>query len=127
MTKSITSYICIFTISVLSLTSFSYADVPTSQKPEVDHLIQFVATTECMFERNGKKYDGERASKHIKRKYKHFRDEITTTEEFIEYSATKSTVSGKSYLVYCAQDDPIESSAWLLEDLAQYRELRSSS
>ncbi len=127
MRKFTTIYICIVVISAVFQTHSTYADVPESQKPEVEHLLQFVETTDCMFERNGKKYDGERASKHIKRKYEHFRDQITTTEEFIEYSATKSTVSGKSYLVYCAQNDPIESSVWLLEELAQYRELRSSS
>ncbi len=127
MTKLITCHICIFTISAISLTSFTYADVPPSQKPEVKHLLQFVETTDCIFERNGKKYDGEKASKHIKRKYKYFRDEITTTEEFIEYCATKSTVSGKSYLVYCDDTGPIESSVWLLQELAEYREQRSST
>lgn len=124
-----TKTIAIYTFILLSLLAFqvdhSFADIPQSQIPEVEHLLEFVETTECSFERNGKKYGGEKASKHIKRKYKHFRDEITTTEEFIEYSATFSTRSGKPYLVYCSDNDPIESSVWLLEELAQFREQSS--
>lgn len=122
MTKSIAIYTFIL---VPFLFAQSYADVPASQKPEVEHLLEFVETTDCEFERNGKKYDGERASKHIKRKYKYFRDEITSTEEFIEYSATISTRSGKPYLVYCSTNDPVESSSWLLEELAQFRQSSS--
>lgn len=121
-----TKTIAIFTFIATSFTALvSNADVPESQKPEVEHLLEFVETTDCEFERNGKKYSGGRASKHIKRKYKHFRDEISSTEEFIEYSATFSTRSGKSYLVYCAEDDPIKSSVWLLEELGQFREQNS--
>ena len=125
MTKTIAVYTFIF-VSVFFLQfSQSYADVPAEQKPEVEHLLEFVETTDCEFERNGKKYNGERASRHIKRKYKHFRDEISSTEEFIEYSATFSTRSGKSYLVYCSEDAPVKSSTWLLEELGQFREQNS--
>ncbi len=122
MTKFTSIFIFIFA-SFLALKAIdSFADVSESQKPEVEHLLEFVETTECSFERNKKKYDGEKASEHIKRKYKHFRGQITTTEEFIEYSGTKSTMSGKFYLVYCGDNDPIKSSVWLLEELTQFRE-----
>ncbi|MCK5392639.1 MAG: DUF5329 family protein [Deltaproteobacteria bacterium] len=47
---------------------------------------------------------------------------MTTTEEFVEYSGTKSTMSSKFYLVYCGDNDPIKSSVWLLEELNKFRE-----
>ena len=122
MTKFIAIYTFIFVCVITLETNNTLADVSESQKPEVEHLLEFVETTDCTFERNGKQYNGGRAAKHIKRKYKHFRDEITTTEEFIEYSGTRSTRSGMPYLVYCSDSDPIESSVWLLEELTQYRE-----
>jgi len=122
MTKFIAIYTFVFASCLALQTIDSYADVPESQKPEVLHLLEFVQTTECTFERNGKKYDGDEASKHIKRKYKHFKGQITTTEEFVEYSGTKSTMSGNFYLVYCGDNDPIKSSVWLLEELNQFRE-----
>ena len=122
MAKFISFYILIFASFLALGTNKLLADVPESQKPEVRHLLEFVETTGCTFERNGKKYNGERASKHIERKYNHFRDKITATEEFIEYSGTKSTISGEFYLVYCEDNDPIKSRDWLLEELARFRE-----
>lgn len=98
-----------------------FADVPESQRREVLHLLDFVISTDCSFERNGSKHSGEEAYKHIKRKYEHFKNKITSTEEFVEYSATKSTVSGKEYLVYCETDAPVTSKDWLLDELGTYR------
>jgi Family of unknown function (DUF5329) len=108
---------------ILSLCALSaLADVPESQKHEVEHLLEFVESTKCTFERNGRMHSGEEASKHINRKYKHYRDQITSTEEFIEYAATKSSMSGKDYLVYCETDTPVKSKDWLLEELRNYRQ-----
>ena len=121
MTKLIVIPIIIFAAYLYAEPPVSFADVSKFQKPEVEHLLEFVETSDCIFERNGKKYEGKDAYKHINRKYKYFRDEITTTEEFIEYSGTKSTRSGKDYLIYCDNNEPIKSSVWLLEELAVYR------
>lgn len=121
MTKYIGTQLFIFTFVVIG-THFAYSDVSDSQKPEVEHLLLFVETSDCVFERNGKKHDAQDAYKHIKRKYKFFRGEITTTEEFIEYSATKSTRSGQDYLIYCDDNEPIKSSEWLLEELNNFRD-----
>jgi len=120
MTKYIVIQI-LFLSLLISGSDFAHSDVPDSQKPEVQHLLEFVETSDCTFERNGKKYNGADAVNHIKRKYKYFRNKITTTEEFIEYSGTKSTMSGKPYLIYCYNKAPMESSVWLLEELARYR------
>lgn len=100
----------------------SFADVAESQRREVLHLLEFVVSTDCIFERNGRKHTGEEAYKHIKRKYDHFKSKISSTEEFIEYSATKSTVSGKEYFVYCENYAPVTSKDWLLEELGKYRQ-----
>ncbi len=121
MIKFISIFIFIAVLFLSTDTRPCAADVSGSQKPEVEHLLKFVETSDCIFERNGKKYDGKDAYKHINRKYKYFRDEITTTEEFVEYSGTKSTRSGKDYLIYCDDNEPIKSSVWLLEELTRYR------
>ena len=121
MIKFISIFIFIAVLFLSTDTRPAAADVLESQEPEVEHLLEFVETSDCTFERNGKKYDGKDAYKHINRKYKYFRDEITTTEEFIEYSGTKSTRSGKNYLIYCDDNEPIKSSVWLIEELTRYR------
>ena len=121
MTKYIGIQILFLTLMITG-TNFAYSDVPESQKPEVQHLLEFIETSDCIFERNGKKYDAADAADHIKKKYRYFRNKISTTEEFIEYSGTKSTMSGKPYLIYCGDKDPITSQTWLLEELSVYRQ-----
>jgi hypothetical protein len=71
--------------------------------------------------RNGGAHDGAEAAKHVQRKYKHFRDDISSTEEFIELSATKSTMSSKPYEVHCPGEPPRKSADWLLDELEAYR------
>jgi hypothetical protein len=122
MTKFAAIFILIFALYLSLETIPCFADVTESQKPEVEHLLEFVESSNCLFERNGSQHDGKEAAKHIKMKYKHFRDQITTTEELVEYSGTKSTISGKNYLIYCGKNEPLESSVWLLEELTLFRE-----
>ena len=101
----------------------SLADVPESQALEIDYLISYLQSSDCQMIRNGKAYSGEDGAKHVRRKYDHFRDKISSTEEFIGYAATKSTMSGSLYEVQCPGEAPVPSSAWLLEELEIYRVL----
>ena len=94
---------------------------------EINHLLDFVASTTCQYERNGSVYDGARAVKHINRKYEYFKDEINSAEDFIKYSATKSTMSGKHYKIHCSNAPVQNSSDWLLDELKRYRESKASS
>ena len=97
------------------------ADVPPAQRAEVEHLIAFVRETECRIERNGKYYDGLAAVKHIEKKYAYFRDDIESTEDFIRLAASRSTLSGRAYTVICGDAEPIETQAWLLQELESLR------
>ena len=98
------------------------SDVSDAQREEVAHLLGFLRTTTCTVERNAKRHDGENAYSHVQKKYDYFRDDIKTTEEFIEYSATKSTMSGKYYMVLCEGQAPVRTQDWLLRELDTYRE-----
>jgi len=98
------------------------SDVPPEQKPEVEFLIETVRTTNCKFDRNGKKYAGKKAASHLQRKYDHYKNKITSTETFIEYAATKSMLSGADYYIICPGEPPVRSQDWLLERLSEYRQ-----
>ena len=97
------------------------SDVPDPQRKEVAHLLEFLRNTTCAVERNGKSHNGENAYSHVQKKYDYFRDDIKTTEQFIEYSATKSTLSGRYYMVICEEQAPIRTQDWLLRELDCYR------
>jgi len=96
-------------------------DVPAAQRAEVEHLLSFLRGSGCQMIRNGAAHDGEEAARHVQRKYDHFRDEITSTEEFVEHSASRSTVSGKAYRVQCPGEPALASRDWLLRELEAYR------
>ncbi len=103
------------------------ADVPASQEPEVAHLLEYIRTSPCRFIRNGRDYDSERAYRHVRLKYDYFRDEIMSTEEFIELSAAISTRSGKPYSFACEGQPERESRDVLLGELAKFRAARSKA
>ena len=98
------------------------ADVSKEQQLEVEHLMKFLKNSSCEINRNGRFHKGDEAVSHIKKKYGYFRDEINTTEEFIEYTATKSTMSGKYYRVKCSDGEEFKTKDWLLNELKSYRQ-----
>jgi hypothetical protein len=88
---------------------------------EVTHLLAFVENSACIINRNGSDYPAEKGVSHIEMKYDYFRDDIQSAEEFIEYSATKSTISGKYYMVTCPGKPPVKTEDWLLAELNRFR------
>ena len=111
----------LLTILLLTFSYTVFADVPPEQKPEVEHLLEFIRQSDCLMVRNGSEHEGEKAASHIQKKYEYFEDDITTTEAFIEYSATKSTMSGKYYSIKCPDGKEMRSQDWLLEELETFR------
>ena len=97
------------------------ADVPVEQQAEVEHLINYLKESGCPMVRNNKSYNGKDGASHVRRKYNHFRDWISSTEEFIEYAASKSTKSGEYYEVQCPGEESMRSQDWLLMELQAYR------
>lgn len=106
------------------LAAAAHADVAGPQRAEVAHLLEFVRTTPCIIERNGALHDGPAAHAHIVKKYRHFRDRIATTEDFIALAATRSTVSNRAYTVRCPGQPDLETGEWLRRELERYRRQR---
>jgi hypothetical protein len=89
---------------------------------EIAYLLELIRQSPCIFIRNGSEYDGAAAADHIEAKYAHFRDEIETTEDFIDRAATKSLLSGRPYQVQCASAQKIPAAEWLRRALNSYRQ-----
>jgi len=87
---------------------------------EIAHLLKFVRDSGCVFIRNGQVYDAREAEKHINRKYNHFLNRIATAEEFIQWTATRTTVSGRAYTIRCGQRE-MPSAEWLQNELDAFR------
>ncbi len=117
----------IFLLISLLYTGFLFADVSGDQLKEVNHLLEFVRASNCIVNRNGDKHDSQKAADHIESKYDYFRDDIKSTEDFIKYAATKSTMSGKYYMVACSGKKEIKTQEWLLDELSRFRFVSRSS
>ena len=87
---------------------------------EIESLLLFIEQSECAFIRNGKQHDALKAREHIEKKYVYYKDRITSAEDFILYSATKSSITGEPYSVICDGAN-MATSDWLKAELAELR------
>ena len=90
---------------------------------EVSHLLGFIASSGCSFNRNGNWSDSAKAEAHVRTKYDYLarNDEIASAGDFIEKAASKSSLTGSAYQVKCGGNPPVASRAWLSEELARYQ------
>jgi hypothetical protein len=93
---------------------------------EIQHLLTYIEDSGCTFERNGRHYPAAEARSHIQKKFDYTQRWIKTTEDFIEYTATQSSISGKSYHVICQGKRQL-SAHWLLAELKHYRSEKAAS
>jgi len=104
---------------LLILFSFTVAASADTTR-EIDHLLEFIGSSSCTFFRNGEEYDATAARGHIERKYKYAQKWIETAEQFIEYTATRSSISGEPYRVICSGREEL-SADWVKRELARFR------
>ena len=88
---------------------------------EIDYLISSVGKSGCTFIRNGRRYSGRDARAHLRSKRRHNAHLIDSTEEFIEKIASKSSMSGKSYLISCKGEEQQTAGEWFTTVLRNYR------
>jgi len=96
----------------------------TGKVSYIQHLDQSRYDSTDLFRiinRNGSDYPAEKGVSHIEMKYDYFRDDIKSSEDFIEYSATKSTMSGNYYMVTCPGKPPMKTQDRLLTELNRFR------
>jgi hypothetical protein len=96
---------------------------------EIAHLFSALEQSDCQFYRNGSWYGASKASAHLRRKYEYIlrRGPVKSAETFIDLAASKSSFSGKPYLVRCGDLAPVESGAWFRQKLADFRNAGTGS
>ena len=98
-----------------------------STQQEIDHLLAYVEGSRCEFQRNDSWYDSQRALAHLRSKYGFLKSSISTTEDFIERAASRSSLTGQPYRVKCNSDAPVLSTQWLQDELLRFRSTLSQS
>jgi len=107
----------------LILAASSSAPLAAPMETEVPQLLARMETSGCEFYRNGTWASGAKARAHLERKYRamHARGLVSTTEEFIERGATRSSISGEAYRVRCKGGRELESAVWFGQELQRLR------
>jgi len=108
---------------VLGTGSTTAAAVPVQPQVEVEYLLNAIARSGCEFNRNGTWFDSQTASAHLRDKYHGLvaLGRFVSALQFIEDAATKSSVTGRPYLIRCAGQEPVPTNQWLREALERYR------
>lgn len=81
---------------------------------EIAALIQKVERSDCMFFRNGKSYDAEKAADHLRLKWSRGKKYAQTVDAFIENLASHSSWTKKPYFMKCENRDPVTVKEWLM-------------
>ena len=112
--------------SALMFGSLTWAGTPSAAtQAEISHLLAYLRTSGCEFQRNGTWYSARDATAHLERKSQYLvkHAQIGSAEDFIERAASKSSMSGEPYLVRCQLDQTVPSAVWLRAELDRFRGL----
>lgn len=90
---------------------------------EVEQLFVALKQSGCTFYRNGSWHEADEAGAHLRRKYDYLlkKGHVASTEAFIDLAASKSSMSGKPYLVKCGSAAPMQSKLWFNGKLRELR------
>ena len=89
-----------------------------SEREKIEALVAAVEKLDgAKLVRNGAEHDARSAAEHMRRKWKSGAKEIKTARDFIRLAATKSSTTGKPYLIRFEGGKEVESAAFLTEKL----------
>jgi hypothetical protein len=111
-------------ILILMLASTAWSAGPDdATRAEIAHLLRYLETSGCQFQRNGSWFAPARAAAHLNQKFEYLQKKglVTSAETFIERAATQSSASGKPYSVKCGDAAAVPSAVWLQEELGRFR------
>jgi histidinol phosphatase-like PHP family hydrolase len=94
---------------------------------EVEQLITALAQSGCDFERNGSRHSAADAADHMRLKLRRGGKYVTSSETFIARLASKSSWTGKAYMIYCPATKPLPSADWLRRRLAEIRAKKNAA
>ncbi|CAN7242391.1 MULTISPECIES: DUF5329 family protein [Variovorax] len=103
--------------------ALAQATPSASEQKLIDTLILRVSKMTTMtFMRNGDEHNAADAAKHMQAKFDHFKDEITTAEDFIDRCASRSEMTGKPYKIKMPNGSMRDANEFLNAELRTLRQ-----
>jgi hypothetical protein len=91
------------------------------EKKKIEFLISSVENLKGVkFIRNGSEHDGKEAAKHLRMKLQNAA-EVKTADDFIRLCASKSSITGKPYMIRSSDGNIMKSEEYFLEKLKEYK------
>lgn len=92
------------------------------EKQRVEALISHLEELkDAAFIRNGKEYDAKTAAKFLRGKWDANEEKIRTADDFIRVAATRSSTTGKAYMIRLKGGDAQPCADYLREQLAKMK------
>lgn len=80
---------------------------------EIEALLTKIESSDIIFVRNGEEHTPQEAADHLRSKWKQSGEKIKTKQAFIDYLATKSSMTGEIYYVILKDGSKLPSAVWL--------------
>jgi hypothetical protein len=110
--------VCLAVVAGVATEIACGAEPSAAETKKIEALIAHVeGLKETKFVRNGIEYDAKTAAAFLRGKWDTNKAKIKTAEDFIEHVATKSSTSGKPYLIRYPDGKEVKSGEYLREQL----------
>lgn len=86
-----------------------------SEAERIEAALKKIETSNVVFIRNGDEHEAKKAAGHLRSKLKGTNGKVKTFDEFVDHLATKSSMSGKPYLVRLTDGAVVPLAKWLRE------------
>ncbi len=85
------------------------------ERQKIQRLITALEEADVTFIRNQKEYTASEGAAHIRQKYRTVQQKLLSVEQFIENVATRSSATGKDYLIKLPDGSTVKAGDWLRE------------
>lgn len=117
MKKKITA---LFIVLISLVVVHAYAQ-DSRDAAKIKYLIASVETLKgAKFIRNGSEYDARLAADHLRLKLKNAGKRVRTAEDFIKYCASKSSITGKPYLIRFSDGTTVKAEVFFRKKLTAF-------
>ena len=105
---------------ILALFSGTLIAQDNTEKKKIEFLISSVENLKgAKFIRNGSEYDGKKAAEHLRMKLQNALV-VQTADDFIRLCASKSSITGKPYMIRLSDGKTIKSEEYFRKKLKEY-------
>jgi hypothetical protein len=107
-----------FALVITTISSLSAAP-SAREKQRIDALIAAVEKSGLIFIRNGSEHSAADAASHMRLKFNNAGNRISTAEQFIDYLASKSSITGSPYFLKFPDGRTEKAGIWLHRKLKE--------